>query len=212
MKYEQFNRAPMGIEKGSMSIIHEEMKNPHKFTKNQLAIAKRVIHTTADFEYEDIIAFKNNPVESFLEGMKAGLPIITDTNMIRAGINKTALGRYGSELYCFVGDERVVQRAKETGVTRSRLGIDHVAKTFNEALFVFGNAPTALARTMELCELGQLKAKAIIGVPVGFVGAVESKYLLNETSIPHITTLSRKGGSNVAAAIVNAIMYMEMDR
>lgn len=212
MDYQQFNRPPMGIERGSMGIIEDEMKSPESFEQVELSVIKRIIHTTADFEYEEMTKFKNDPIAHFLQGLKEGLPIITDTNMIRAGINKKALSGYDSELICYVSDERVVEKAKETNMTRSRLGIDQAAEDFEEALFVFGNAPTALARTLELCEEKKLKARAIIGVPVGFVGAVESKELLHETEIPHITTISRKGGSNVAASIVNAIMYSEMVR
>lgn len=211
MDYQQFNKHPMKIERNSMEIIEDEMKNPGAFTPEELKVVKRVIHTTADFEYEDFTVFKNEPLKAFLSGLKDGLPIISDTNMIRAGINKKALEQFGCELRCYVSDEAVVKKAAETGETRSRIGMEQAAEDYDEALFVFGNAPTALARILELAQEAKIKPRAIIGVPVGFVGARESKDLLHSFDIPHVTTLSRKGGSNVAVSIVNAIMYMERD-
>lgn len=211
MDYQQFNKHPVKIEKNSMEIIEEEMKDPSRFSEEELKVIKRVIHTTADFEYEDFTVFSKEPIEAFLSGLEDGLPIISDTNMIRAGINKRALKEFGSELHCYVSDEAIINKATETGMTRSRLGMDHAASQFDEALFVYGNAPTALARILELAEENKIRPRAIIGVPVGFVGALESKELLHTFDIPHITTLSRKGGSNVAVSIVNAIMYMSKE-
>ncbi|WP_105615033.1 precorrin-8X methylmutase [Vallitalea okinawensis] len=212
MNYQDFYKRPMNIENNSMSIIEAEMKSPESFTKQELQIVKRVIHTTADFDYENFIRMNHDFIQAFSEAIKKGLPIITDTNMVKAGINKRTLSQFGCEIHCFVGDEDVRKVARETGMTRSVKAIDKAVNTFDEALFVFGNAPTALVRLLELTEQKKAFPQGIVGVPVGFVGAKESKELLARHEVPHITTLSRKGGSNVAAAIVNAILYMIGER
>lgn len=212
MCYQDFYKRPMNIENNSMSIIESEMRSPEQFTETELQVVKRVIHTTADFEYENFIRFNGDIINAFGEGIRKGLPIISDTNMVKAGINKRALSQFGCEIHCFVADDDVRREAEKTGMTRSVKAIDKAANTFDEALYVFGNAPTALVRLLDLTEQKKAFPRGIIGVPVGFVGAKESKELLTRHDIPHITTLSRKGGSNVAAAIVNAILYMYGER
>lgn len=196
---------PMDIEKRSMEIIESEMQ-AHDFSKEELPVVKRVIHTTADFEYQNLIEFSGNPIEVGKELIKKGCKIYTDTNMVFSGINKRILSKYGCEIKCMVHDEDVVTIAKEKGITRSMAGIEKAAKEGYE-IFAIGNAPTALFKIYEMIKTGEINPKLIIGVPVGFVGAMESKELLGEYDVPFIRINGRKGGSPVAATILNAIMY-----
>lgn len=202
----EFITAPMEIEKRSMEMI-EALMEGHSFSQEELTVVKRVIHTTADFEYPGFIQFSNNPIEAIQQGIKAGCHIVTDTNMARSGINKRILRNFGVEVKCFVGHEKVAKEAEKNGLTRSINAVDYAVEDEKNQIFVFGNAPTALVRLLDLVDEGKVSPKGIIGVPVGFVGAKESKELLSKYKIPHITTISRKGGSNVAAAILNAILY-----
>ena len=164
---------------------------------------KRAIHTTADFDWLDILHFSDGVIEILRDGIMRGCTIYTDTTMALSGINKTRLAKYGSECRCYVSDPRVVAAAKEQQMTRSMAAVDIAMQEPGEKIFVFGNAPTALFRVLEHAE----KPVAVVGVPVGFVGAAESKDALAESSLPCIAALGRKGGSNVAAAIINAILY-----
>ncbi|APQ98969.1 precorrin-8X methylmutase family protein [Clostridium botulinum] len=203
-------KKPMDIEKRSFEIIEEEM-GKHNFSKEELKIVKRVIHTTADFEYKNLIYIKEGAIEAAKEILKKGTKIYTDTNMALSGINKKALKDLNSTVQCFVSREDVASIAKDRGITRSMAAVDMAAEEGIE-FFVFGNAPTALYKLMELMKEGKAKPKFIIGVPVGFVGAAESKKELEKLDIPFITIRGRKGGSNVAASIVNALMYMLVKR
>ena len=151
-------------------------------------------------------------VEKAMEAIKKGACIVTDTQMAKSGINKRALARYGGEVYCFVADEDVAQAAKENGTTRSTANIDKAAALNKPLIFAIGNAPTALVRIYELVQEGKLKPELVIGVPVGFVNVVQSKELIMETETPYIVARGRKGGSNIAACICNALMYMIDDR
>ncbi len=175
-------------------------------------IIKRCIHTSADFEYADSLCFSPDVVEKAMEAIKKGACIVTDTQMAKSGINKRALARYGGEVYCFVADEDVAQAAKENGTTRSTANIDKAAALNKPLIFAIGNAPTALVRIYELVQEGKLKPELVIGVPVGFVNVVQSKELIMETETPYIVARGRKGGSNIAACICNALMYMIDDR
>lgn len=204
---ERFITDPSLIETKSMEII-DEILGEVDFEPDQLKVVKRVIHTTADFEYAKILTFHNEPIEAVKAAIKEGKHIVTDTNMALAGINKRVLAKYGVEVKCFISDEEVARLAKEKKVTRAIVSMEYAAQNEKNGIFVIGNAPTALMKLINMMETGEIKPAAIIGVPVGFVGAKESKVILAETAVPHITTLSRKGGSNVAAAIVNAIAYM----
>lgn len=203
-------RKPMDIEKRSFEIIEEEM-GEYNFSDEELKIVKRVIHTTADFEYKDLIYIKEGAVEAAKETLKKGTKIYTDTNMALSGINKKALKDLNSTVQCFVSREDVASIAKDRGITRSMAAVELAAEEGIE-FFVFGNAPTALYKLMELMKEGKSNPKFIIGVPVGFVGAAESKKELEKLDIPFITIKGRKGGSNVAASIVNALMYMLVER
>lgn len=211
MKVELENVLPMEIEKRSFEIITQELGDK-KLDKDKELIIKRCIHTSADFEYADSLCFSPDVVEKAMEAIKKGACIVTDTQMAKSGINKRALSRYGGEVYCFVADEDVAQAAKENGTTRSTANIDKAAALGKPLIFAIGNAPTALVRIYELVQEGKLKPELVIGVPVGFVNVVQSKELIMETEVPYIVARGRKGGSNIAACICNALMYMIDDR
>ena len=197
---------PMDIEKRSFEIIESEL--PHPIDPALAPIIKRVIHTSADFEYADTLCFSEDVVAKAHEAIKNGACIVTDTQMAKAGINKKNLAKYGGEVYCFIADEDVAAAAKANGSTRSAASMDKAASLGKPLIFAIGNAPTALVRICELIEEGKLDPKLVIGVPVGFVNVVQSKELLMQEPVPYIVARGRKGGSNVAACIVNALLYM----
>lgn len=201
---------PMEIEEKSMEIIQNSFKNVD-FTDQELTVAKRIIHTTGDVSYSEIIKFQNDFIKNSLKALKSGGKIYTDTNMTKAGINKKSLKKLGLEVVCYVSDEDVFKLAKKNNTTRSQAAIE---KAINEGIKIFsiGNAPTALFKLLEEVDKNKVNPDFIIGVPVGFVGAAESKEELRKYSIPQITTVGNKGGSNVAASIINALMYMLVER
>ena len=143
-----------------------------------------------------------------MDAIKAGACIVTDTQMAKSGINKRALARYGGEVYCFMSDEDVAALAKKNGTTRATASMDKAASMDKKLIFAIGNAPTALVRLYELIQEGRLNPELIIGVPVGFVNVVQSKELIMEAGVPYIVAKGRKGGSNIAACICNALLYM----
>ena len=200
------NIKPMDIEKRSFEIITELLGDTVLEPENELVI-KRVIHTTADFDYVKNLTFSPHAVSRGIQALRGGCDIVTDTQMARAGINKTILARLGGQVHCFMADEDVAKEAKERGVTRAIVSMEHAARLEKPCIFAIGNAPTALISIHELIEKGQLSPALVIGVPVGFVNVVESKELFVDSDIPHIIARGRKGGSNVAAAICNAMLY-----
>lgn len=202
---------PAEIEKRSFEIITEELGN-RKFDPEQEPVIKRVIHTTADFDYAENLCFSENAVQRLQQAIRSGACIMTDTQMAKSGINKKTLAKYGGEVFCFMSDEDVAQLAKHNGTTRAVASMDKAATLEKPLIFAIGNAPTALVRLYELMEEGKLHPKGIIGVPVGFVNVVEAKELILETKVPYIVARGRKGGSNVAAAICNAILYSMGER
>ena len=199
------NLPPMEIEKESFRIITEELGD-RTLDPEQAPILKRVIHTTADFDYADNLYFSPNAVALAKEAIRGGATVVTDTQMALSGINKKALARFGGEVKCFMSDEDVAAAARAQGVTRARISMDKGAALGENVIFAIGNAPTALIRLRELID-GGYRPKLIIGVPVGFVNVVVSKELILETEVPCIVARGRKGGSNVAACIVNALLY-----
>ena len=201
---------PMGIEERSFEIIGEEM-GAHSFAEEELLIVKRTIHTTADFEYKDLVEISKDAIETGKELFRKGTKIYTDTNMALNGINKMALAKTNSSVICYVNEEAVHKEAKEKNITRSMAAVEKACND-NVDIFVFGNAPTALFRIKQLIKEGKANPKLIIAVPVGFVGAAESKENMDGLNIPYIRVKGRKGGSTVAAAIINAIMYMVVER
>lgn len=201
---------PMGIEEKSFEIIGEEM-GEHFFSDEELLIVKRTIHTTADFEYKDLVEISENAIETAKNLFINGATIYTDTNMALNGINKIALSKTNSKVICYVNEPQVHEEAKTKNITRSMAAVEKACED-NVDIFVFGNAPTALFRLKELIKEGRANPKLIVAVPVGFVGAAESKENMDELNIPYIRVKGRKGGSTVAAAIVNALMYMVVKR
>jgi len=198
---------PDDIEKKSFEII-SGILGDRKFRKEHEPIIKRVIHTTADFEYADLINISDDAVESAFNAIRGGCSLVTDTKMAIAGINKRCLAKYGGQAYCFMDDEGIAAEAKARNVTRASLCMEKAAENPDIKIYVVGNAPTALIRIYELLNEGVISPALVIGVPVGFVNVVESKELIKKLKVPYIITEGRKGGSNVAAAIVNAILYM----
>ena len=203
------NIKPMDIEKRSFEIITEILGDTKLDAENELVI-KRVIHTTADFDYVKNLVFSPHAVAQGIEALRGGCDIVTDTQMAKAGINKKILAKLGGEVHCFMADEDVAKEAKERGVTRAIVSMEHAARLPKPCIFAIGNAPTALISIHELIEKGALDPALVIGVPVGFVNVVESKELFVHSDIPHIIARGRKGGSNVAAAICNAMLYQIM--
>ena len=206
MKVQLENVKPMDIEKRSFEIITEELG--HDLPEKEAPIIKRCIHTSADFDYAENLCFSGNVVEKALKALKNGACIVTDTQMAKAGINKKALKKYGGEVYCFMSDEDVAETARKNGTTRATASMDKAAAMDKPLIFAIGNAPTALVRLYELIEEGKLKPELIIGVPVGFVNVVQSKELIMQADVPYIVAKGRKGGSNIAACICNALLYM----
>lgn len=202
---------PEGIENKSMGIITRELGG--RINNNnpaEAAVIKRIIHTTADFEYADLAVFSPEALEAaveFFSSSSSGV-IVTDTSMIAAGINKDLLDGFGGRVECLVADEKTRSEALETGLTRSMINIRRTARKYPQGLFVIGNAPTALYELLRLVNEGQADPTLVIGVPVGFVEAAESKEELLKTRIPHIVIRGRKGGSTVAVAIINALLRL----
>jgi precorrin-8X/cobalt-precorrin-8 methylmutase len=198
---------PMEIERRSFEIISQEAGDRIPDDIRSMII-KRVIHTSADFDYIDNLCFSEGAVEHALDALKRGAWIITDTNMALSGINKKSLQKAGGEAHCYIADEEVAKRAKELGVTRASVCVDKAAEIDHPLIYAVGNAPTALVRLYELIQEGKIRPELIIGVPVGFVNVVQSKELIMQTDIPYIVARGRKGGSNVAACICNALLYL----
>lgn len=199
---------PEEIEKRSFAIIAEELKERNLILpKEQEMITKRVIHTSADFEYAQTMTYSKNAVCIIKKLILNGADIVTDTNMTLAGINKKVLARYGGEAHCFMADEEVARIAKERRVTRAVVSMEKASKIEKPVIFAIGNAPTALIQLYEMMQKDSFRPAFIIGVPVGFVNVEAAKELIMETDIPYIINRGRKGGSTVAAAICNAVLY-----
>lgn len=197
---------PMDIEKRSFEIITELLGSRRLDPENEPVI-KRVIHTTADFDFADSLIFSPHAVEQGLRALRAGCDIVTDTQMAKAGISKPALEKLGGRVHCFMSDADVAQEAQKRGLTRAAVSMERAAALQNPSIFAVGNAPTALLRLRELIDDGRVAPALVIGVPVGFVNVVESKEQILSSSVPHIVARGRKGGSAVAAAICNALLY-----
>lgn len=197
---------PELIEKRSMEIITTELGG-RVFPEPEFSIIKRCIHTSADFDYADNLYFSENSVKIAMDAIKRGANIVTDTKMAFSGVNKNRLARFGGSAYCFMDAEDVAAEAKQRGVTRASVCMEKGAALSGEVIFAVGNAPTALIRLYEMIQSGQVKPALIIGVPVGFVNVIESKELIIKSGVPCIVARGRKGGSNIAAAICNALIY-----
>lgn len=199
---------PEQIEQRSFEIIDGELeKRGIVLPKEQEMITKRVIHTTADFEYTDTLTFSEGAVGIARELLKKGADIVTDTNMALSGINKRSLAGLGGEVHCFMADETVAKLAKERGTTRAAVSMEMAARIQKPVIFTVGNAPTALIQIYEMMQGSDWRPAFVIGVPVGFVNVEAAKELILQTDVPFIINRGRKGGSNVAAAICNALIY-----
>lgn len=198
---------PADIEARSMEIIESEL--PDALNPILAPVIKRVIHTTADFDYLHTLVFSDHAVEKGVEALKQGVSIVTDTTMAQSGINKRVLKRFGGEVMNFIADPDVAAEAKARGVTRSTVSMEKAASLYRPLIYVVGNAPTALVSIYEQIKAGSMVPPAlIVGVPVGFVNVVEAKELILTLDVPYIVARGRKGGSNVAASIVNALLYI----
>ena len=194
------------------SIIDEQRENYQFKNEFEEAIIKRCIHTSADFDYLDNLKISEDFQVTITNALKNKADIYTDTNMALSGINKSALSKLGISVKCYVSEPKTAEIAKEKGITRSMASVLRMIEEKKDKILVVGNAPTYLFQAMEEIQKGDTSIKAIIGVPVGFVGAAESKDYLAKFDIPHIAALGRKGGSNIAAAIVNAVLYQMVER
>ena len=202
---------PMEIERRSFEIITQEL-GERKIDPEFELVVKRVIHTTADFDYYENLCFSEHAVLRMMDAIRAGCDVITDTTMAQSGINKKILAQFGGQARCFIGDEDVAEEAKARGVTRSLVSMEKAARLNKPLIFAIGNAPTALFSICDLMRAGKLAPEMIIGVPVGFVNVVEAKEEVMRTAQNYIVARGRKGGSNVAAAIVNAVLYQLIQR
>lgn len=198
---------PKDIERRSFEIIEKELGD-RKLSDEIKPIVMRAIHTTADFDYYDNMFFSENAVKTALSAINEGVVFVTDTNMAKAGINKAALARHGCTVECFMADSDVAASAAEKGITRAAVSVDKAAALGKDVIYAVGNAPTALIRLKELIESGSFVPRLVIGMPVGFVNVVQSKEMIIESGVPCIVARGRKGGSNVAAAVCNALLYM----
>ena len=211
----QIHSKPADIERTSMAIITQELtQRGIQLQPEQAPVVKRVIHTTADFDYAENLIFTEDAVRLGAEALSRGTPIVTDTNMARSGISKPGLEKLGAQAVCFMADPSVAQQAKEQGTTRAVAAMVRAAREHPGAILAVGNSPTALFEIARQMERG-LRPALVIGVPVGFVNVAEAKEqmlaLCRRLRVPAILAMGRKGGSNVAAAICNALIYQAAD-
>lgn len=199
---------PEEIEKRSFEIISEELAHLGiTLPEEEAMITKRVIHTSADFDYTRTLTYSEDAVKIAKELIRNGAHIVTDTNMALAGINKKTLAKFGGEAHCFMADEKVAHLAKERQTTRAAISMEMASKLDKPIIFAIGNAPTALIQLYKMMQMESFRPAFVIGVPVGFVNVEAAKELIMETDVPYIVNRGRKGGSNVAAAICNALLY-----
>ena len=204
---------PQDIEGRSFEIIREELKSRKVvLPEEELPVTMRVIHTTADFDYADTLKFSEGAIERAGELLRQGAHIVTDTNMALSGINKKALAKFGGEAHCFMATEEVAKEARERELTRAYVSMEKASKLGVKTIFAVGNAPTALVSLYEMYKNGIMRPDFVIGVPVGFVNVEAAKELILDSDLNYIVNAGRKGGSNVAAAIVNALLYMNGGR
>jgi len=201
---------PEKIEEKSMEIIEKEIGKLN-CSEEEKKVIKRVVHATADPDFVNLIQISHSALKSGLEALKKGVNIVTDVSMLKAGINKRKLASLGGKVNCYISDKDVAEKAKELGITRSMVSMRKAVEDKKNRILAIGNAPTALFEIIDLIKEGKVDFDLIVGTPVGFVGASESKEELAKLDIPHITVKGRKGGSPVAASIINALLYMIED-
>jgi precorrin-8X/cobalt-precorrin-8 methylmutase len=207
----ELSMKPEQIEQKSFEIIDEEAGN-HRFPPDQWPIVRRMIHTSADFEYMESIRFHLEAVRAGITAIRQGCMIFTDTNMLRTGVRQRDLDRFGALAKCLMADSNVAQMAADKGATRAKVAVDAAVDEMAGGIYAVGNAPTALLRLIELIKTGKAAPALVIGLPVGFVNAAESKAALLDVDVPYITNVGRKGGSNVAASVVNALVLLALEK
>lgn len=208
MLHEYMKVAPSEIEEESFRIITEKLNEMNiVLNEYEAPIIKRVIHTTADFSFVDTLEFSVGAIDIARDLIRNAATIVTDTNMTLSGINKKRLERFGVRVKCFMADEDVVREAKEKNITRAAVSVERASLISGPVIYSVGNAPTALIALDEAIRSGKMEPAFIIGVPVGFVNVEYSKELFRDSKVPHIINFGNKGGSNVAAAIINALVY-----
>ena len=200
---------PADIEALSFKMIDQEAGD-HGFPEDQWTIVRRMIHTSADFDYLTTVRFHADAVTTGVQAIMNGHNVVTDTNMARAGIRKSAILRFGGSLECLIDDPTVAHAARDSGCTRAMAAVDAAIPMMREGIYVIGNAPTALMRLMELIRSEKAAPSLVVGLPVGFVNASESKALFVDMDIPYISNVGRKGGSNIAASVVNALILLAL--
>jgi len=212
-KMKQMTRDGQAIEKGSFSIIDQEIEafhGGHQFDAQQWPVVRRAIHTTGDFEFAKLFCFSENAVNKGIEALKKGCPIISDVTMIASGISGQRTSVYGNKTHCFISDEDVITTAKTNGETRAIWSMRKARDLglLDGAIVGIGNAPTALYEMLRMVDAGEAKPALIIGIPVGFVKAAESKQaLIEQNSVPYITSIGRKGGSPMVVSTIHALLY-----
>jgi len=200
---------PNRIEERSFEIIGEELGM--EVSDEIKPTLFRIIHTTADFEYAALTKFSKDSIKRAKDAMRSGCRMYADTNMIKSGIRKTLLEKFNCDVYTYISDTDVAKEAKERGITRSIVGIEKACQDKDTKIFLIGNAPTALFTLKEQIEKGNVSPELVVAVPVGFVGAAESKEAILEVDVPHIVAKGRKGGSPIAVSIVNSIL-LQLDK
>lgn len=204
----EFMCEPQAIEKRSMAIIEENLPELSSLAPGERKIVERVAHATGDVSYAGLLRLHSGAVEAGLNAIRAGRPIVTDVKMLKAGINALQLKKFGIPVSCYIDDPKVVSEARQQGVTRAIAAMRLAAPELNGGIAAIGNAPTALFTLCELINRGKVSPALVIGIPVGFVGAAESKKMLMNTNVPYVTLPGSKGGSTIAAAVVNALLYL----
>jgi precorrin-8X/cobalt-precorrin-8 methylmutase len=210
MDGQAWNLKPDDIETRSLAIIDDEA-GAHGWPPREWAIVRRMIHTTADFEWAKITLFHDQAIESGLKALSRSCTIFTDTQMARMGVSPWRIDKCGSQVRCLMNDEATIARAAKNGTTRAVAAMDLAVDMDLEAVFVIGNAPTALLRLLEHCSSGKARPQLVVGLPVGFVNAAEAKHSLAQTDLPFITAKGRKGGSAIAASVINALAIMALE-
>lgn len=204
----EFMNDPRAIENRSMAIIEERLPELQSLPLGERRVVERVVHATGDISYAGILRIHPGAVAAGLAAIRAGRPIITDVNMLKAGLNTSRLNKFGVTANCYINDPRVAEEARRQGVTRAMAAMRLAAAELDGGVAAVGNAPTALVTLCELINQGMASPDLVVGTPVGFVGAKESKELLMSMDVPYITVPGAKGGSTVAAAVVNALLYL----
>ncbi|MEW6487780.1 MAG: precorrin-8X methylmutase [Thermodesulfobacteriota bacterium] len=200
-----YDLRPEEIEKKSFEII-AGLVDLSPFTPAQAALVQRVVHATGDPSFAGLLVWSPGALEAGARALAGGSPVVTDVEMVRSGVSRLRAGRFGVTVHCRIGDPEVAEEARRRGITRSIAAVERAAREHPGAVFAFGNAPTALFRLLELVDEGKARPALVVGVVVGFVGAAESKEaLMARTDIPWVSCRGNKGGSNVAAACVNAL-------